>query len=162
MESGAATDDQRVDVGDSLATDRIVENEPVSVPFSSWWLSKSATRCPASCPSHLPSTRPGSGTTDVLCDRVAEELDLARVAVDADVREMGRYGWCAPSLRRAPVPLDRLVAPAEAKRLARDLLHGDRRPARRWPTTPSTTSGVGGDLGSSDAAASSPRAAPAA
>ena len=63
---------------------------------------------------------------DVLRDHVAEQLDLAGLAVDADVREVRRDRRRAARLRRAAVPLDRLVAPAEAERLLRDLLDGDR------------------------------------
>ena len=55
-----------------------------------------------------------------------EQLDLAGLAVDADVRDVTRDGRRAARLRGAAVALDRLVAAAEAERLARDLLDGDR------------------------------------
>ena len=65
-------------------------------------------------------------TSDVLRDRMAEELDLAGVPVDPDMREVGRHRRGTFRLCRAAVALDRLVAAAEAERLPGDLRNRDR------------------------------------
>src|SRR5262249_12874250 len=75
-------------------------------------------------------------TPDVLRDRVAEELDLTRIAVYPGMDEMsgsrGRRARLRGSGgrragRRAPaVSFDRAVLPAPRERLARELLHGER------------------------------------
>ena len=97
------------------------------------------------------------GAADVLRDRVTKELDLARLAVDADVGQVSRHGRRAPPLRRAPVPLDGLVATAEALRLRGDLLDRDRalRRSDRSHDTVDDLEVEGAISSSSDAASSS-------
>ena len=63
---------------------------------------------------------------DVLCDDVPQHRHLARLAVDAHVREVHGHRRRTARLRRSPEPLDRLTAPAEAERLRRYFLHRDR------------------------------------
>ena len=65
-------------------------------------------------------------STDVLGDDMSEERDLAGLPVDADMREVGCDRRRATRLRRATVPLDRLVATAETECLGGDLRDGDR------------------------------------
>ena len=130
--SGAGTSTISVSMSGtrSAVRDRVVEEragqEPAGVVVHELLEERPADRLGGAA-AHLALDERGvQRAADVLRDGVAEQLDLARLAIDAHVREVRCRRRRAPRLRGAAVALDRLVPAAEAERPLRDLLDGDR------------------------------------